>query len=127
MILIFNKTIPVEGFDAMCVWPFIFIRAESLKEHQYRHEEINGRQQVEMLLLAIAIAGVLLWAGCGWWSLLILPLYFYFYALLWLWRVICHAEGSPYYDNPMEREAYANEYVKGYLKTRMPFAWVKYF
>ena len=54
MIIIRNNIIPFEGFDAMTIWPFIFIRkGEMLTPRIIRHEEIHGEQQKEILLILL--------------------------------------------------------------------------
>ena len=52
MIKIVNPFIPMSGYTAMTVWPFVFVRTGLA--HRYskvadRHENIHARQQVEML------------------------------------------------------------------------------
>lgn len=123
MIIVYNKFIPFKGFIAMCVWPFIFVRGNSVRKNVLIHENIHAQQQMEMIPLTIFLAFSMFDSGCGWFSLLALPLYYYVYALLWLLRVKTE---DPYTNNPMEQEAYANEFDEKYIKSRKPFAWVKY-
>ena len=44
MLIIHNKLIPVKGFKAITLWPFIFVRKEySFNETDLNHENIHGR------------------------------------------------------------------------------------
>ena len=45
MIVVKNKLIPFGRFDAMAVWPFIFVKKE-VSDKVINHERIHGRQQV---------------------------------------------------------------------------------
>ena len=73
---------------------------------------IDGLGIMYMLAVVLAIAGF------GWWSLLILPLYYYLYVIMYL---------SKGYDNAFEREAYNGQWQQDYLKKRKFWQWVKYF
>ena len=42
MLIIHNKLIPVKGFKAITLWPFIFVRS-SFNEIDLNHENIHGR------------------------------------------------------------------------------------
>ena len=127
MFVVYNKIIPFPGNKAMVVWPFLFVRSDCMTEKGYRHEEIHGRQQLEMLPIAYVLAGILWLCGCGWWSLLALPLYFWLYGLLWLvWLIITLDTKMAYRQNPFEREAYLFEGDPTYLERRRPFAWLTY-
>ena len=64
--------------------------------------------------------------GCGWWSLLALPLYLWVYVVLYLVAKLKGADNA-YRANPLEREAYMFEGDSTYLDRRRPFAWVTYF
>lgn len=105
---IYNNIIPFKGFTAMTLWPFVFIRNEyawtfdTIKE---RHENIHGRQQIEMLWVLF-----LLW-----------------YGIEWLVKLIYYRNRITAYKNvSFEREAYENQYDITYLDERKPYAWVKY-
>ena len=127
MITIYNKIIPFPGMKAMTVWPVLFIRSDYMTEKDMRHEEIHGRQQVEMLPIAYVLAALMVLCGCGWWSLLALPLYFIVYGVLWLvWLIKTLNTKMAYRQNPLEREAYLFEGDPTYLERRRPFAWVTY-
>ena len=103
---------------AMALWPFIFVRkGRKWNEVVERHETIHLRQQEEVLVVAVMLAVVLVIIGCKWWSLLILPLYFYLYGIAYLFKG---------YDNAFEREAYNGQWQQDYLKKRKFFEWTKY-
>lgn len=95
--IIYNNLIPLKGYIAITLWPFIFARHE-LSETIIRHERIHGAQQKEMLLL---------------------PFYLW-YGLEYLLR-LCQ-----YRNISFEREAYANEHDKNYLASRKHYSWLKY-
>ena len=48
MKVIINKLIPMKGYIAMTVYPFIFARKE-LDKYTLNHENIHGEQQKELL------------------------------------------------------------------------------
>ena len=125
MIVIKNQLIPLPGYKAMTLWPFIFVRAKYMTERDMRHEEIHGAQQLELLVVGAALAVVMAIMGCGWWSLLALPLYAYVYFALWVWAGFKYDDA--YKNNPMEREAYFFEGDDWYLEHRRPFAWTEFF
>ena len=128
--IIYNKLIPLKGFKAMALWPFIFIRLEKkgmLMPTDYRHERIHLRQQRNFAIVGIAICVVLLLAGCGWWSLLALPLFFLHYGLEWLIKLcITRSCYRAYRSISTEREAYVYEHTGDYLSRRKIFAWFKF-
>lgn len=126
---VYTNILP-SGYKAMTIWPFIFIRKKAkdlftiLDE---RHENIHGRQQVEMLLVGVLIAIIMAACGCGWWSLLALPIYFWWYGVEWLVKGIYYRNFNTGYKNiGFEREAYANQEDVCYLDFRIPFAWIRY-
>ena len=127
---IISKHFPFEGYNAMTVWPFIFIResmALSYDKRIDRHEHIHGIQQLEMLVVGILMAIVLFAVGCGWWSLLTLPVFFYWYGIEYLIRLAYYRNRITAYKNiAFEREAYAKEDDVVYLDSRKHFMWVKY-
>lgn len=108
MKLIPNTLIPLPGYVAMTLWPFIFIRRDLL--HRYtdrtdRHESIHARQQLETLILPF-----LLW-----------------YALEWLIRLIILRDPRRAYRSiSFEQEAYMGEAFPDYLDDRPHYAWMYY-
>lgn len=93
MLIIPNKLIPVKGFKAITLWPFIFVRKEcSFNEIDLNHENIHGRQQLELLIIPFYIIYLIEWIFKG------------------------------YRNISFEKEAYSNQDNLDYLKTRKLFA-----
>ena len=130
MKIIPNSILPLKGFVAMTVWPFVFVRKEyanKLPRAVLRHEEIHGEQQRELLTLGFVVASILAVLGCGWWSLLSLPLFFWLYIMEWLVKCVVFRNAKTAYKNiSFEREAYANQSLPGYVDERAPMAWIDY-
>ena len=128
MIKVFNNIIPFQGFLALTVWPFIFIRKKAAWRYDEvtdRHENIHGEQQKEMLVIGAAMAVILAVCNCGWWSLLALPLFFYWYGIEWLIKLCYYRNGHTAYKNiGFEREAYDHQREIDYLYIRKPFEWI---
>ena len=76
-----------------------------MSDRTRRHETIHYKQQLEMLFIFQWI----------------------FYGLFHLVNLVRYRDGrAAYYENPFEREAYANDEDVDYLQNRKHFAWVKY-
>ncbi len=104
MIIVRNDFLPFDGYKAMTVWPFIFVRSGcTFSDTDMNHEEIHGRQQLEMLVLP----------------------FFLWYVLEWVVRLFANA-GNAYRSISFEREAYANEHDRQYLSKRKTWSFVKY-
>lgn len=98
MIVVKNNIIPVKPYDAMTLWPFIFVRKDTrITEVLLNHERIHGRQQLELLIVPF-----LLW-----------------YVVEFVIRTL-FGKGDAYRNICFEREAYENENDMGYLDHR-PF------
>ena len=97
------------GDNAMAIgfFPFIFVRDDT-RDHAelLRHEEIHMRQQLELLV-------VFAWILYG---------IEYFYAR-WVKKF---DKRQAYYYTALEQEAHRNAMKEGYLKTRKPYAVLKY-
>lgn len=110
MVKVVSNIIPFQGFKAMAIYPFVFIRKEYQDKVGNRtliHESIHFAQQKEMLIIG----------------------FFIWYVLEWLWRVIFTKDRfshQAYRNISLEREAYDHEYFSVYLKQRKHFAWIKY-
>lgn len=105
MKIVRNWTIPFKGYKAMTFFPFIFVRKDvSFNDVDLNHENIHGRQQVEMLLI---------------------PFYIW-YVVEYLIRLLIYGfNGDKAYRNiSFEREAYENETDFNYLRNRKHFAWI---
>ena len=122
---------PFAGYKAITIWPFIIVRrsmAWSFTEYDYNHECIHGRQQVEMMLFGSVLSIGLFAIGCGWWSLLALPFFFWWYGIEFLVRWFCYGFNwkKAYRNVAFEKEAYANQMYLDYLKERKLMAWIEY-
>ena len=96
MKIVRNSIIPFKGYKAITIWPFIFVRKEcSFDEVDLNHENIHGKQQLELLII--------------------------FFYLIYLVEWIIKG----YRNISFEREAYGNEDNLNYLKTRKHYAWLK--
>lgn len=130
MITIRNKIIPFQGFVAITLWPFIFVRRSAWTQftnNVLRHERIHGRQQVELTLVGIALCVALALCGAGWWSLLGVPLFFWLYGIEWFIKLFLLGYGHTAYRSvSFELESYCNEHNPDYLESRHPFAWLQY-
>lgn len=128
--VIFNDIIPFRGFLAMCLWPFIFVRNSAASRYDTtadNHEHIHAEQQKELLAVGVMLSAVGFLAGFGWWSLLFIPLFFWWYGIEWLFRFVQYGNAGKAYRNvSFEREAYGNEGDFEYLKSRKAFSWVSH-
>ena len=108
--LVFNKLIPFNGFLAMTLWPFIFVREELAKMYSVivnNHEHIHAEQQKEMLIVGFALALIGFVFGLGWWALLFVPIFLWWYFLEWIIRIPIEGSSRQAYRNiSFEREAY---------------------
>lgn len=123
---VINNIIPFEGFVALTIWPFVFVRRS--EEGKYdsvadNHEHIHGEQQQEMLGAGALLGGLLIMLTGSLWWLLLLPAYFWWYLIEYALRSM-FGTGNAYRNISFEREAYANE--KDFDYNRSPFAWLKY-
>lgn len=128
MIKIENFLIPFTGYRCMAIWPFIFVRDDlmvPINDVDINHEEIHGQQQLEVFSIAILLSASLLALGCGWWSLVALPLFFYWYMTEWIVRLFINGK-TAYRNISFEQEAYIYERDMCYRKTRKHFAWLRY-
>ena len=132
MIKVYSNIIPAAGFKAMTIWPFLFVRKKAVQnglfnEVDERHEEIHGEQQKEMLFIGFMLAAVMAVTNFGWWSLLALPLFFWWYGIEWFIKACYYGNATTAYKNiSFEREAYAHQHQLDYLFYRNPFAWFRY-
>ncbi len=108
MRIVINKIIPFKGYQAMCLFPFIFVREEAYNrfdEVALNHECIHAEQQKEMLVLPFLLWYLLEWAikSVRYWS-----------------------TKKGYRKVSFEQEAYLNERNFDYLKGRKRFTWLKF-
>lgn len=128
MIRVVNNLIPFKGYTAMTVWPFLFIRkGVKVTESLMRHEVTHAYQQREMFFVGLFFAILLAVVGCGWWSLLCLPVFYWWYLIEWLVKWAIYKNRNTAYKNlAYEREARENANKKTYNDSRCSFSWVKY-
>ena len=121
-----NTILPLKGFDAITVYPFVFVRKDRLlSDRLIRHEAIHGEQQKELTMTGAALAAAL-WYFIGWWSLLFAPLFFWWYCVEWLVRLLIYRNADKAYSSIcFEKEAYGNQDDADYLKTRKLFAFIR--
>ena len=104
MIVVKNNIIPVKPYNAMALWPFIFVRkGTKVTEKLLIHEHIHGRQQLEMLIIPF-----LLW-----------------YVVEFVVRTLL-GKGNAYRNICFEREAYQNENNMEYIEHRHRWAFLRY-
>jgi hypothetical protein len=104
----FSQWILGHQYSAMCIWPFLFIKADSeilQRPETLNHERIHARQQLEMLWLFF-----FLWYGIE-------------FVLRWF---KLHNRHKAYLALSHEKEAFKNDKDPGYLSKRKVLAWVKY-
>lgn len=128
---IYSNIIPWKGFLAMTVWPFMFIRRDyrwQFNATDENHETIHAHQQKEMLPVGLALSVVLFLTGCGWWSLLAIPLFFWWYIIEWIVRIPINGFDThkAYRAISFEQEAYFFQGDFYYLKRRSRFLWTRY-
>lgn len=104
MKVIYNSLIPFKGFSAINLFGIVFARKEykELSQRTLNYEAIHTAQMKEMLYI-----GFYIWYLSEW--LIKLPVY-----------------GKKAYENiSFEREAYAFQSDRYYLKVRKHYAWLK--
>lgn len=128
MKIVYNYIIPLKGYVAMCVFPFIFVRkdAQHLTVTEMNHEEIHCAQQKETHITALFLLVVLrLVTGLfSWWWVLVFPLvYFAVYGLEYVVRWILYGfnHEEAYRNISFEQEAYLMQSHLTYPKNRRHF------
>jgi hypothetical protein len=115
---------------AMNIWPFLFIRKEcenKITEEDLNHEEIHSCQQIEILLPSLILSLVSMCMGYGWASLLIIPLFLWWYLIEWGVKCLIYNDSKKAYKEiGFEKEAYTNEKNLSYISRRKHFAWFSY-
>ena len=108
MKIVYNNIIPFEGFLAMTIYPFIFVKKKyryMFNDKDIRHETIHSKQQIELLII----------------------IFFIWYLLEYIFRIFQYWNLNKAYRNIcFEREAFANENNKEYLDNRKLFSFIKY-
>lgn len=126
---VINSVIPFEGFIAITIWPFVFVRKDLAHKFDVvgeNHENIHAEQQKEMLGVGALLGGLLLMITGSLWWLLLVPIFFWWYLIEWILRSV-FGTGNAYRNISFEREAYANEKDMLYPSVRRKsFAWMNY-
>jgi hypothetical protein len=107
MIFIVSAILVRKGFNGITIWPFVIAREKQLKDDSVfvNHEKIHLRQQLEMLIF---------------------PFYIW-YVLEFVVRLFQYKNRHAAYRNiSFEREAYAKEKDRDFLKKRSFWAFIKY-
>jgi hypothetical protein len=103
MKIVKNWFIPAKGYSAIMLFGFLFTRDKrKITERTIRHESIHARQM---------------------WELLVVGFYVWYFIE---WAIRLFMKGNAYRNISFEREAYANEDDKAYLKTRRIFSFSIY-
>lgn len=104
MKVIYNTIIPFPGYKAINLFGILFARKNSrIDDVTINHESIHSAQMAELLWI---------------------PFYLW-YVIEWFVKLLVYGSDA-YYNISFEREAYANEFNKDYLKTRRPYSFFRY-
>lgn len=103
MKIIYNSIIPFNGFKAINIFGFLFVRNGcTISEDDLNHESIHTTQMKEMLYV------------------------FFYIWYLFEWVIRLFKKGNAYKNISFEREAYLHEKNHNYLNTRKSFSWLEY-
>nr|WP_296351601.1 hypothetical protein [Winogradskyella sp.] len=108
MVLIISKYLVPRGFVGLTVFPFMFLKSETLKRNNVliNHEKIHLRQQLELLIVP----------------------FFIIYGIEFLVRLIQYKSRKVAYRNmSFEREAYQNEGDLNFLQKRAFWNFIYFF
>lgn len=106
MKIIRNNIIPFKGYKAINLFGVLFVRQDAvIDEITLNHEAIHTAQMKELLYI----------------------FFYIIYIVDWLIGLMAYVSFSKAYrDICFEKEAYQNEGNINYLKSRKPFAFIKY-
>ena len=108
MKVIYNRFIPFGSYHGLNLFGIIFVQQRwgRMALHELNHELIHTRQQLEMGFV----------------------LFFLWYGVEFLVRLVqCRFKVErAYYSISFEREAYAHEHDRNYLRRRPLMAWTRY-
>ncbi len=116
-----NNILPPKGYNAIAIFPFIFIRKDvKITDRLINHEKIHLKQESVLILISMyVLVPIILYLSLTWWLLLLS--YSTFYILYSIFYLI-----YGYKNNPFEKEAYENDDNLNYLDGINLFAWFKY-
>lgn len=122
------KYLLFNGCHTITIGPFILTSKskEQLKQKDLNHELIHVSQWFEVTIASLIILLLfVLMDVSAWWMLLSVVVYYVQYALEWVVRRCIGDETSheDYRNISFEQEAYGNEHIDGYYKTRKHFTW----
>lgn len=108
MKVIYNRFIPFGSYHGLNLFGTIFVQQRwgKMEPHELNHEFIHTYQQWEMTYV----------------------LFYLWYCAEFLVRLVQYRFNieKAYFNISFEREAYANERNKDYVRHRHPMAWTKY-
>ena len=105
--VVYSKYIPLKGFVALTLWPWIFVRKSAkFTPMMKRHEATHAHQQVECLFVVFLII----------------------YCLEWIIKyVLCGFDSDRSYRSiSFEQEAYEHQEEIYYNDVRRHYAWLRY-
>lgn len=133
------KMLLSDGYAAIMLFGFVFIKGESLTKRQIEHEKVHQGQFSDCVGVGLIAAIVTMFTlfACdirSWWMFLLLlipiSLFYFLYGMEWLIRLIRSPHGA-YRQISFEREAYdlQEEYRKpcAERRSRHSFSWFKYY
>lgn len=113
----------------MAILPFIFIRYDAkVNTTLLNHEKIHLVQQAELLCIGLALTFLMLIFGLGLFSLFGLALFFLWYGIEYIIRLMCYRDFKEAYRNiSFEQEAYVMQSDMMYIEHhRKAFAFTEY-
>lgn len=126
--IVYNKILPFGSFEAIAIWPLVFVKTWPVSSRRKNHESIHLHQQFEVMVASAIVLFVLCFTCISWWWICLTPfVYYLLYTTEYFIRSIIYDNTDEGYRNiSFEQEAIMNEYDFNYLKGRKAFAWIKY-
>lgn len=123
------KYLLFNGCHTITLGPFVLTAKSKgqFKQNVLNHELIHVAQWLEVSIASLIILMLLVLTGVSaWWMMLSVVVYYVQYAVEWIVRRCIGDETSheDYREVSFEQEAYGNEHIDGYYKTRKHFAWI---
>ena len=119
--IIKNKILPPKGYEAIAIFPFIFVRKDiDFDSKDLNHEKIHLFQQKTLIIISLLILIPVIWYfSLPWWFILLS--YFTFYIL---YGIFCLIYG--YRNTPFEKEAYDSDDNLNYLDDIKLLGWLNH-